>query len=83
VVLLADRGFADTQLMGHLRGLGGHFRMRITSTFWIYPAHLAPLQGGEIALKPGPIRCGQEVSITDKHCGPVHLAVARPVGSDE
>jgi hypothetical protein len=57
--------------------------MRITSTFWIYPAHLAPLQGGEIALKPGPIRCGQEVSITDKHCGPVHLAVARPVGRDE
>ena len=78
VVFLADRGFADTQLMGHLRGLGWHCRMRIKSTFWIYPSHLAPFQVGEIALKPGYLSCWQEVSITDKHFGPVHLAVARP-----
>jgi len=83
VVFLADRGFADTQLMGHLRGLGWHFRIRIKSTFWIYPSHLAPFQVGEIALKPGHMSCWQEVSITDKHFGPVHLAVARPLGSDE
>ncbi len=78
VVFLADRGFADTQLMGHLRGLDWHFRIRITSTFWIYPSHLAPFQVGEIALKPGHVSCWQEVALTDKHCGPVHLAVARP-----
>lgn len=83
VVFLADRGFADTQLMGHLRELGWHFRIRIKSTFWIYPSHLAPFQVGEIALKPGHLSCWQEVSITDKHFGPVHLAVARPLGSDE
>jgi len=83
VVFLADRGFADTQLMGHLRGLGWHFRIRIKSTFWIYPSHLAPFQVGEIALQPGHMSCWQEVSITDKHFGPVHLAVARPLGSDE
>jgi Transposase DDE domain len=83
VVFLADRGFADTPLMGHLRGLGWHCRMRITSTFWIYPSHLAPFQVGEIALKPGHLSCWQEVSITDKHFGPVHLVVARPLGSDE
>jgi hypothetical protein len=83
VVFLADRGFADTQLMGHLRELGWHFRMRIKSTFWIYPSHLAPFQVGEIALQPGHMSCWQEVSITDKHFGPVHLAVARPLGSEE
>ena len=83
VVFLADRGFADTQLMGYLRGLGWHFRIRIKSTFWMYPSHLAPFQVGEIALKPGHLSCWQEVSITDKHFGPVHLAVARPLGSDE
>jgi len=83
VVFLADRGFADTQLMGHLRGLGWHFRIRIKSTFWIYPSHLAPFQVGEIALQPGHLSCWQEVSLTDKHFGPVHLAVARPLGSDE
>lgn len=83
VVFLADRGFADTQLMGHLRGLGWHFRIRIKSTFWIYPSHLAPFQVGEVALQPGHMSCWHEVSITDKHFGPVHLAVARPLGSDE
>lgn len=83
VVFLADRGVADTQLMGHRRGLGWHFRIRIKSTFWLYPSHLAPFQVGESALKPGDMSCWQEVSITDKHFGPVHLAVARPLGSDE
>ena len=83
VVFLADRGFADTQLMGHLRELGWHFRMRINSTFWMYPSHLAPFQVGEIALKPGYMSWWQEVSITDKPFGPVPLAVARPLGSDE
>lgn len=83
VVFLADRGFADTQLMGHLRGLGWHFRIRIKSTFWIYPSHLTPFQVGEVALQPGHMSCWHEVSITDKHFGPVHLAVARPLGSDE
>jgi hypothetical protein len=36
VVFLADRGFADTELRGHLRRLGWHFRMRIKSSFWLY-----------------------------------------------
>jgi hypothetical protein len=83
VVFLAERGFADPQLMGHLRGLGWHFRIRIKSTFWMYPSHLAPFQVGDIELKPGHMSCWQGVSITDKHFGPVHLAVARPVGSEE
>ena len=36
VVLLADRGFADTELMHHLKCLGWHFRIRIKANFWIY-----------------------------------------------
>gem|GEM_PF-4170720 len=47
------------------------------------PSHLAPFQVGEIALHPGHMSCWQEVSITDQHFGPVHLAVARPLGSEE
>src|SRR4051794_24293824 len=77
-VFLADRGFADTQLMGHLQGLGWHFRIRIKSTLWISPSPLAPFQGGAIELKPGHLSCWQGVSMTEKHCGVVHLAVARP-----
>ena len=83
VVFLADRGLADTQLMRQLRQLGGHFRIRIKSNFWIHPSHLAAFQVGEIELQPGHMRCWQGVWMTDKRFGPVHLAVARPLGSDE
>lgn len=83
VVFLADRGFADTQLMAHLRKMGWHFRIRIKSNFWIYPSHLAPFQVGDIDLAPGHIRCWQEVRITEPSFGPVHLAVSRPLGSDD
>jgi len=34
VVFLADRGFADTQLMGHLKRLGWHFRFASSRIFW-------------------------------------------------
>jgi len=83
VVLLADRGFADTQLMGHLRELGWHWRIRIKSNFWIHPTHLAPFQVGEVELKPGHTSFWHGVAMTDKHFGPVHLGVARPIGSEE
>jgi len=83
VVFLADRGFADTQLMGYLRDLGWPFRIRIKSNFWIHPAHLTPFQVGEVELKPGHMTFWHEVAITDKHFGPVHLGVARPLGSEE
>jgi hypothetical protein len=83
VVLLADRGFADTQLMGHLRELGWHWRIRIKSPFWIHPTHLTPFQVGDVELKPGHMSFWHEVAITDKAFGPVHLGVARPIGSEE
>jgi len=83
VVFLADRGFADTQLMSQLRQLGWHFRIRIKSNVWMHPSHLAAFQVGEIELQPGHMRCWQGVWMTDKRFGPVHLAVARPLGSDE
>lgn len=80
VVFLADRGFADTQLMNHLREMGWHFRIRIKENFWIYPCSQEPFQVGEIDLKPGYMTFWQQVSITDKHFGPVSLAVAHPAG---
>ena len=83
VVFLADRGFADTQLMRHLSKMGWHFRIRIKSNFWIHPSHMASFQVSEIDLAPSHIRCWQGVQITEQYVGPVHLAVARPLGSDE
>ena len=83
VVCLADRGFADTPLMSQLRQQGWHFRIRIKAHFWMHPSHLASFQVGEIELQPGPMSFWQDVLLTDKRFGPVHFAVARPLGSDE
>lgn len=52
VTFLADRGFADTQLMAPLRQMDWHFRIRIKSTFWIHPSHLASFQVSEVDLAP-------------------------------
>ena len=83
VVFLADRGFADTQLLGHLLRLGWHFRLRIKANFWVYRPGRAPFQAGRIGLAPGHAQFWQRVWLTGTYFGPVHLAVARPLGSDE
>ena len=83
VVLLADRGFADTELMGQLKRLGWHFRLRIKSNFWIYcPGH-GGFQVRNIALACGQAQFWHGVCVTTKRFGSVHLAVARPLASDE
>jgi len=83
VVFLADRGFADTKLMGHLKRLGWHFHIRIKSNFWVYRPHCDPFQVGRIGLAPGHARFWHHVWLTKKYYGPVHLAAARPLGSNE
>jgi hypothetical protein len=83
VVFLADRGFADTPLLDQLSRLGGHFRMRIKSNFWVYRPGRAPFQAGRIGLAPGQARLWHRVWLTGQYFGPVHRAVARPWGSDE
>ena len=83
VVFLADRGVADTQRLGHLTRLGWHFRLRITSNFWVYRPGRAPFQAGRSGLAPGHARFWHRVWLTGTYFGPVHLAVARPLGSDE
>ena len=69
--------------MSHLREVGWHFRIRIKAKFWVYPSPLCPFQVGDVELNPGHMTCWQEVQITDHRFGPVHLAVAQPLRSDE
>src|SRR5712691_3546240 len=83
VVFLSDRGFADTKLMGHLKRLGWHFHIRIKSNFWVYRPHCDQFQVGRIGLAPGHARFWHHVWLTKKYDGPVHLAAARPLGSNE
>src|SRR5262245_11506136 len=83
VVFLADRGFADTELMSHLRQLGWHWRIRIKSNCWIDRCSHTALQVGDVWLAPGQARFWRHVWLTAKRFGPVHRAVARPLASDE
>ena len=77
VVLCADRGFADTHLMEHLRQLAWHWRIRIKSSFWIARPGRCFCKANRITLDPGEAQFWHHVHITEQRDGPVHLALAR------
>jgi len=82
VVFLADRGFADTDLMQHLKGLGWHWRIRIKGSFRVYyqgESHKVQ----DVKLAQGQARFWHQVWVTQQYFGPVHLALARPNGLRE
>jgi hypothetical protein len=83
VVFLADRGFADTQLMQDLKRLGWHWRIRIKSIFYVYRRGQRGCQVGAISVARGQARFLHHVHITAHRFGPVHLALARPQGTNE
>jgi Transposase DDE domain len=77
VIFLADRGFADTHLMAHLKRLNWHWRIRFKSSFWIYRAGHRPCKTSRLSLALGEARFWHHVYITKSCYGPVHLALAR------
>jgi hypothetical protein len=77
VVLCADRGFADTHLMEHLRQLDWHWRIRIKSSFWIARHDRCLCKANRITLAPGEAQFWHHVNLTEQRYGPVHLALAR------
>jgi hypothetical protein len=83
VVFLADRGFADTDLMAHLQRLGWHWRIRIKSSFWLYRRGRRRGKVERLSVARGHACFWQQVCLTEKHYGPVHLAVARPQAGND
>ena len=77
VVFLADRGFADTELMAPLRRWGWHFRIRLKATFTVRRPGLADCKVEDFALAPGRALFLHTVAITTEPFGPVSLALAR------
>jgi hypothetical protein len=78
VCLLADRGFADPQLMRYLRDdLRWHFRIRVKSNSWIYrPSGWKQLNQYHLAL--GEVLLLHSVTLTKTHAlNGLHLALAR------
>lgn len=83
VVLLADRGFADTKLMRRLQQMKWHFRMRIKESFWIEHRGHHRFQGRDLSLAPGQDRFWHRVKVTKQRFGPVSLTVASVRGSND
>jgi hypothetical protein len=83
VVFLADRGFADTDLMAHLTKLGWQWRIRLKGNFTIYRRGHRRCKAQRITPAAGYAILWQNVFITARRYGPVHIAVARHPGSKE
>jgi hypothetical protein len=83
VVFLADRGFADTALMAYLQGLGWHWRIRIKRSFWLYRRGRRRCKVARLSVARGHACFWPQVCLTEKHYGPVHLAVARPQAGND
>ena len=83
VVFLADRGFADTDLLAHLRRLGWHFRIRIKATFTVLRPRQPACKVEDFPLAPGRALFLQNVAITAEQLGPVSLALARHSSNGE
>ena len=76
VVCLADRGFADTELLAHLRRLGWHFRIRLKASFTVRRPGQPVCKVEEFSLAPGRALFLHHVAITTEPFGPVSLALA-------
>jgi hypothetical protein len=83
VVFLADRGFADTQLLAHLRRLQWHFRIRIKATFGVTRAGQLPCKVEDFSLAPGRALFLHHVAITAEQFGPVSLALGCQTNTGE
>jgi hypothetical protein len=83
VVFLADRGFADTKLLGQLQRLGWHFRIRMKATFTVMRPGQAICKVEDFALAPGRALFLHHVAITAEQLGPVSLALARHSSTGE
>ena len=83
VVFLADRGFADIEVLAQLRRLGWHFRLRIKATFSVLRAGQLPCKVEDFVLAPGRALFLHHVAITSEQFGPVSLALARHSSNGE
>ena len=77
VVFLADRGFADTNLMAYADKLGWQWRIRVKSSFIVHRSGRRSCKTGHVVPAAGQALFWHNVHITGRQYGPVHLAIAR------
>ena len=84
VMLLTDRGFADTKFMEVLsKELHWHYRIRIKANFYVYRRGRPPVKVRRFSLGRGQALFLHRVYLTKQQYGPVYLALARPLGISE
>ena len=77
-ILLADRGFVDTNLMEHCQQLGWKYRIRTKQDFWVCRPGKAPCQIRDFHLGLGEAVLLQGVKVTKTTpYGSVYLALGR------
>jgi hypothetical protein len=76
VILLADRGFVDIELLQLGRDLGWSFRLRLKNSVWVYRANKSRTKVGRLMPAQGQACFIHTVWITQQLFGPVHLALA-------
>lgn len=82
VILLADRGFADRKLMGVLREMGWHWRIRVKCSTWVYYADGRHMKVGRLIPAQGQALFLHKVWLTKQRFGPVYLALAHAQTQD-
>ncbi len=83
-MLLADRGFVDTGLMAYCEAyLGWAWTIRAKKNLRVYRPGKRATQIGNLPLKRSQAHCFHHISVTDQKYGPVHLAIGKPLDSQE
>jgi len=84
VVLLADRGFADTRLMAYLtRELHWHYRIRVKANFALHRPGHRPTKVRRLLPPKGKALFLPQVTITQKRYGPVSVALGQGLHARE
>jgi hypothetical protein len=75
VILLADRGFADVNLMSLCTKLGWSFTIRAKRSMLVHRANKASCKFSQLIPPKGEIHFHHTVQITERRFGPVHLGL--------
>jgi hypothetical protein len=76
VILLADRGFNDLELLQLVRDLGWSFRIRLKNSIQVYRANHPASTIARLMPAKGQARFFRSVWMTRQWFGPVHLGLA-------
>jgi hypothetical protein len=76
VLLLADRGFVDTELLFFARQFQWDYILRAKSSLWVHRKGHASVKLGQLLPPQGQIHLIPAAKVTAKHFGPLALAIA-------